>query len=55
MSIYFSVRIQILVYLFSNVYQVLSPNASYPAIEFVDDRDGNQFKCIIKRCERKNR
>ena len=29
--------------------------ASYPAIEFVDDRDGNQFKCIIKRCERKNR
>ena len=29
--------------------------ASYPAIEFVDDRDGNQFKCIIKRCEKKNR
>ena len=28
---------------------ILRALANYPHIDFIDDRDGNQFKCIIKR------
>ena len=31
---------------------ILRALEKYPAIEFIDDRDGNLFKCIIKRVEK---